>query len=403
MVDKQTPNVNFMLDFLLPKYEDKFKQDQRNYYSSNKYNDYVKYVETGIKDLKNLDYVEYANNDTKSSGIFDEYGKLDRTDIANLRKDLRETQSVIWSAVISFEERFGKKWCSNFKQAQNILRTELPKFFKNAGLKPENMEWFAGLHENTDNRHIHLVFFEKEPLRNVKGKKSFSIGKLPLNAMDMFKAEIELCATDYKTREIKIRTDLTKSLREAQNEISSSKLKDMLIDLADNLPEQTPNFYNSLGMEKLHSKIDNITDYIIYHSPKTLSYKQDFDDIVKEKDEMIKNYCRRNDCKYPTESVGDKMMEDLYRRLGNIIIEKAKDVKFAEIERLKLDARYRYQKQMEKNKRKQLFNECLYLSMKCSYEAIKAFQDFMRKLEEIHIKQLIEEGVLDAEDFQMTM
>ena len=403
MADNQTPNVNFMLDFLLPKYEDEVKQDKRNYYSSNKYNDYVKYVETGIKDLKNIDYVEYANNDTKSSGIFDQYGKLDRDDIKKLRNDLRETQSVIWSAVISFEEKFGKKWCSNYEQAQNILQKELPKFFKNAGLKPKNMEWFAGLHENTDNRHIHLVFFEKEPIRNVKGKKAFSIGKLPLNAMDMFKVEIELCATDYKAREIKIRTDLTKSLREAQNEISSSKLKDMLIDLADNLPEQTPNFYNSLGMEKLHSKIDNITDYIIYHSPETLSYKQDFDDICKEKDEMIKNYCRRNDCKYPTESVGDKMMKDLYRRLGNIIIQKAKAIKFAEIERLKLDARYRYQKQMEKNKRKRLFNECLYLSMKCNYEAIKAFQDFMRKLEEIHIKRLIEEGVLDAEDFHFEM
>lgn len=265
------------------------------------------------------------------------------------------------------------------------------------------MEWFAGLHENTDNRHIHLVFFEKEPIRNVKGKKAFSIGKLPLNAMDMFKVEIELCATDYKAREIKIRTDLTKSLREAQNEISSSKFKDMLIDLADNLPEQTPNFYNSLGMEKLHSKIDYISNYIINHDKNILSYKQDFDDICKEKDEMIKNYCRRNDCKYPTESVGDKMMKDLYRRLGNIIIEKAKDVKFAEIERMKLDARYRYQKQMEKNKRKQLFNECLYLSMKCNYEAIKAFQDYMRKLEEIHIKRLIEEGVLDAEDFHFEM
>lgn len=156
-------------------------------------------------------------------------------------------------------------------------------------------------------------------------------------------------------------------------------------------------------MEKLHSKIDYISNYIINHDKNILSYKLDFDDICKEKDEMIKNYCRRNDCKYPTESVGDKMMKDLYRRLGNIIIQKAKEVKFAEIERLKLDARYRYQKQMQRKKLLKLFDECIYLSMKCSYEAIKAFQDFMRKLEEIHIKQLIEEGVLYAEDFQMSM
>ena len=51
---KEVPNVNFMLEFCLPNYPNNPEmQDKRKFYSSNKYNDYMKYIDTGIKDLKN--------------------------------------------------------------------------------------------------------------------------------------------------------------------------------------------------------------------------------------------------------------------------------------------------------------------------------------------------------------
>ena len=82
-------------------------QDKRKFYSSNKYNDYMKYIDTGIKDLKNIDFVEYSNNSTKSSGIFNQDGKMNKKQIALTREHLRVTESVIWSGVVSFEEKFG--------------------------------------------------------------------------------------------------------------------------------------------------------------------------------------------------------------------------------------------------------------------------------------------------------
>ena len=52
---KVVPNVNFMLEFCLPNYPNNPEmQDKRKFYSSNKYNDYMKYIDTGIKDLKNI-------------------------------------------------------------------------------------------------------------------------------------------------------------------------------------------------------------------------------------------------------------------------------------------------------------------------------------------------------------
>ena len=400
MTNQSVPNVVYKQEFFLPHYNDEKMQDKRNYYSSNKYSDYLKYIATGIQDLQKLDFVEYSNNNSKSSGIFNQNGKMTSKEIADVRKSLRDTQSVIWSGVITFEEQFGLKWCNNFEQAYNLVKSELPKYFKRAGLNPNNIEWFAGLHENTDNRHIHLIFFEKEPLR-IKGKKKiFSIGKVSTKAMDFFKANLELAATDFRAREIRVRTNLTKSFNEEINDVSGLKIKSMLLGLANQFPESGHLYYNSENMQNLKSQVDNITTYIIKHNPNIQLCKDDFDELVKEKDELANSYCKRNGYNKPTESVGDKMMNDVYRRLGNIVIESARELKLKENERQKLNAKNLVEKRIQKNKLMKELDECLYLNSKVEFEIIKAFQDYMSKLEEMHIKTLIEQGILSS-DFEM--
>lgn len=400
MTNQSVPNVVYKQEFFLPHYNDENMQDKRNYYSSNKYSDYLKYIATGIQDLQKLDFVEYSNNNSKSSGIFNQNGKMTSKEIAGVRKSLRDTQSVIWSGIITFEEQFGLKWCNNFEQAYNLVKSELPKYFKRAGLNPNNIEWFAGLHENTDNRHIHLIFFEKEPLR-IKGKKKiFSIGKVSTKAMDFFKANLELAATDFRAREIRVRTNLTKSFNEEINDVSGLKIKSRLLGLANQFPESGHLYYNSENMQNLKSQVDNITTYIIKHNPNIQLYKDDFDELVKEKDELANSYCKRNGYNKPTESVGDKMMNDIYRRLGNIVIESARELKLKENERQKLNAKNLVEKRIQKNKLMKELDECLYLNSKVEFEIIKAFQDYMSKLEEMHIKTLIEQGILSS-DFEM--
>lgn len=399
MSDK-VPNVVYKQEFFLPNYKDKTNQDKRNYYSSNKYDDYLKYVATGIKDLEKLDFVEYSNNSTKSSGIFNQNGLMSKEQIADFRKNLRETKSVIWSGIISFEEYFGKKWCGCYEQAYALVKSELPKYFKRAGLNPDNIEWFAGLHENTDNRHIHLLFFEKEPQRMKNKEKHFSRGHISNNAMDFLKANIELSATGFKAREKEIRLRLTKSVKERLSGVSGLKLKQMLLDLANQFPEQGHTFYDCDNMQKLKPNIDNISNYIMSHNVDITIYKNDFDNIVSEKQKLVDSYCRRNGAPKPQQNLSEKYTKDLYRRLGNLVIESAKNLKGQEIERLKLNAKYVVQKRMQKDKLWKELEHCMYLNSNCEYEAIKCFQDYMRKLEEMRIKTLIDEGYLSS-DFEM--
>ena len=82
------------------------------------------------------------------------------------------------------------------------------------------------------------------------------------------------------------------------------------------------------------------------------------------------------------------------------VIESAKNLKIEEEQRTKLNAKNLVEKRMQKSKLKRELDECLYLNSKVEYEAIKAFQDYMNKLEEMHIKTLIEQGILSS-DFEM--
>lgn len=157
------PNVNLFLGYVdnLDKSVSK-DLEARRFYSSNKEYDYVKYVNTGSKEK--LDYVAYSGNNEKSKGIFNENGLLNAEQIKELRTNLRTTKSTIWHGVISFTEYFGNVNCDTYEKAYELMKSQLPKFFKNANLDPENIVWFAGLHENTDNKHIHLYFLKKSPL-----------------------------------------------------------------------------------------------------------------------------------------------------------------------------------------------------------------------------------------------
>ena len=209
-------NVNFFVQYISPNANTDEAKENRAYYSSNKSKYYMNYVMTGIKDMKKMDYMEYMNNKEKTYGIFNQNGIMNSDKRKRVRSELRKTNSNIWDCLITFKEDFGKKWCDSFEQAFNLVSTELPKFFKRCGLNPDNIEWFAGLHQNTDNRHIHISFFEKEPqrIRPNQKKKVFSIGTLPKHTILEFRPILELAATDFKAKEILARKLLQDRIKE---------------------------------------------------------------------------------------------------------------------------------------------------------------------------------------------
>lgn len=157
------PNVNCKIRYIQnedniaksPALTEKYGE-KRKFYSCNKADDYLKYMDKGSKEK--IDYIEYSGDDEKSCGVFDKTGLMTSRGKQKLRKRLRETKSVIWDCLLMFQPEFGQRYCNDFEQAYEMMKREMPRFLKDAGFNPDNITWYAALHTNKKHRHIHISF-----------------------------------------------------------------------------------------------------------------------------------------------------------------------------------------------------------------------------------------------------
>lgn len=393
------PNVNFLLNYVETmrgrSIDDEYvkaHREERRFYSSNKDDDYIKYVNKGSNEK--LDYVEYSGNKEKSHGVFNEKGLMKSDAIKELRNKLRETDSPIWHGVISFTEEFGDKYCNTYEKAYELMKKELPKFFKNAGLIPENIEWYAGLHENTDNKHIHISFFEKEPLRNKQGHKEvcFSDGYIPIKAINKFKINTEIRLLKISEEVILSRKTLTDEMK---NELKLGDYMKHINSLYFTLPRDKKLWYDSEHIKPYRQQIDMVVNAIIMSNEDLQRKFNDFQGFLTKRDYEIKEAYKRINVDYKDKLLFDKCMTDIYRRLGNIVLRTIRDIRW-EQRKVEYETTSRLAlKRIEKNKRKILLNRCLKLNELVNQEIVNAFQEYRQKLEDANYKRLKEEGLLD--------
>ena len=380
----------------------------RDFYSSSSGNDYIGYVSKGITESRTYDYVSYMDDNDKSSGVFDSNGLLSKQDIKSLRKMLKETKSCIWDMVISFEELFGKEHLFHFEQAIGLLNNILPKFFKSANLNPKNIIWYAGLHENTDNRHIHISFFEKEPTFYNHRKKEYKFhrGKIPITAVKELKLNAENYfnspTEDLKIKRKKLLESLKLELADKSFDEFESSLKWLLKGLFEEIPKEGRTGYDSLNMKPLKERIDNITTLILEKSVYAEDYKVILDSI-KERDEKLKKKCRKYNLDENEYLYEPKFKKDLYRRMGNVIIKEIISKRNKEYEELKNIKNEKYRRRAELKKTAYLLTKAFEIADEVYNEAYEVFLEFQIKMRNAEIERLIEQGLIDRDELENEM
>lgn len=396
---ENVPNVNFFLNYVETmngrnSSDEYLKQhlEERRFYGSNKDDDYIKYVNKGSKDV--MDYVEYSGNHEKSHGVFNENGLMTPQMIKELRQSLRTTESPIWHGVVSFTEDFGNTYCNTFEKAFDVMKMELPKFFKNAGLNPSNIVWYAGLHENTDNKHIHLSFFEKEPQRKTERSDTygFSDGFINIKAINQFKVKVEL-------RLLKITDDIILNRKTLTNLMKKDlELGDYMKNINSLLfvvPTDGRISYDSENMKPYKENVRMVVNSIIRADKELLKKFNDFEGFLLKRDSEIKNAYTKIGVDYEDKLLHDKCMEDIYKRLGNIVLYTIKDIR-KEQRKIEYETTNRLAlKRIEKNKKRIMLNRCTMLNDLVNREILSAFEEYRHKLIEANYKRLQEEGVLD--------
>lgn len=375
---------------------------ERQFYSCRQNHDILKYINRGIDEG---DFLGYAGNPEKSSGLFGANGLLTKKAMRDLRSMLRTTDSNIWHAVISFTEDFGGKYMTSYKDAMDLLNAELPAFFKSIGIAADNVVWYAGLHENTDNQHIHLGFFEKEPrfTRENRQEKGYRYGTIGQDALNALRIKIEERLTDAGFDLKRSRRNLTDSAQDTLFHLQGlndyeRELKRKLLALYRTLPTDGRVSYGSKNMDALRPQVNEIVNFIIKNNP---NLKRDFDTFCADLarfDANRKRICE--DQKIEDKSkylVSDKYLTDIYRRLGDKVIKAALNIKRKgdrEARKCKTDLA---KKRADKRHRGYLLERALRIGADVDDEAINCFEEYRRRLAKANYERLVEEGVIEAE------
>ena len=398
-----TPKVNFFIHSvpcldglsLSNKLVKKYRKEREFYSCNNNYN-FVSYVNDGSK--KKLDFIEYSGNNEKSTGIFDINGICSPARINEIRAGFKATKSPIWHGLISFEEMFGKQNCNSFERAFALMKTEFPRFLKDAKFDTKNIVWYAGFHTNTDHRHIHFSFYEIKPTRyrsNSKGLQ-YSYGPVGLYAIQRAKINIETNLSQFDNKIAIGRKELTETFKKDIKKVEINKnYYEKFEELIPLLPTSGRLSYASENMVFLKHKIDYLVDNIVVNNPNTKAVFLSYLSVLGEKDKAVKEMCKLSKINPDKVVLYEKYKNDLYRRLGNVVINTLLELKITN-KKLEFDTKSRLaQKRIKRNKLNNSIKYSLYLSEQIQKEASKCFEEHMHSLQEMRLKVLIEQGVIE--------
>ena len=307
------------------------KINKRNYYSSNAgENDFLKYIDDGIKRGNGFDYMDYMTSHDESSGVFCKDGLMTAEQKKEVRNLLRKTKSVIWDSLLSFSEDYGKEKINSWQDAMEIVKQNLPKFLKENGLDENNVIWFAGLHRNTDNLHIHISFFELEPTFNRANKKGefYHYGPMKQTSINNMKVNVEEYMNGSKYFFESYRRNLvsgTEAELKGLNPLDDThkKIKKKLAELFHKIPKGKLG-YGHKSMESLRPLIDEIASLIMSQNPSLLEEYKRLKKDLEERDLRVRRICESQHIDPERYMLTDKYLKDFNRRVGNKIIEYAK-------------------------------------------------------------------------------
>ena len=280
-------------------------------------------------------YLGYTSSHHKDATISSE-GVIDSTKkreelYKKMEKAFSKKGDIFYEEIISLESHEEAERLSlgqSAKQWEPLLNEVLPKVFRHKGFDPKNMLWTADLHTNTQHPHVHLLFMEKE---HTMDRAKFTQSDMKylkrqlLSALERRQAycdRLEASVDDvFKKKDQQFRhlmSDVEESL------INNKNIQ--LTELLKALPKRGRMQYNSFNMKDYRPLIDNYIDHLIRTDKNA---KASFSKLMETLDRLEANINDAGNEKIST--LKEAEIRKIYERIGNMILQKAKDPDYKEI------------------------------------------------------------------------
>lgn len=280
-------------------------------------------------------YLGYTSSHHKDSTISSE-GVIDTKEkreelYRKLSSAFSKKGDIFYEEIISLESHEEAERLTlgeSARQWEPLLNEVLPKVFRHRGFEPDNMLWTADLHTNTQHPHVHLLFMEKEHTID-RGKFTKSdmkyLKRQLLSALERRQSycdRLEASVDDvFRNKD--------KQFRHLMSDVEQSLLDNkniQLTELLKALPKRGRMQYNSYNMKDYRPLIDNYIDHLIRTDKKA---KASFEKLMETIDRLEANINDAGNEKIST--LKEAEMRKIYERIGNMILQKAKNPDYKEI------------------------------------------------------------------------
>ncbi len=388
--------------------------DTRQFYNLTAGYNYITYSLNGLKTQTHKDYLDYME---KSTGAFDQEGFIDGERLEKIKKELAKTESTIWHGFISFDEETSPKF-DNVDECIHFLKRTFSSLTKGSALKLDNLEIMASLHRDTDHRHIHFMFYEKQPTHLSRdGSLSYTTKNVFNQAnIDNFMIEANLYLDENKADLYSSRNEVMKLLKTnlgavIKSDYGESEIGKRLYNLAQKLPKTGRLQYGSDNILNLHDEIDNIVSCVIKSDNNLFNAVSDINKALSRREALINKIRKDNKIAWvegkkikPSEINEDSFIQpgtisdgkindelkyiadlrkDMKRRLGNVVLASAKElINTKEIETTKLDwsVNSRHHKVAARQLRQIIDKVCYKFVRNIGREVYGIQEDFSNKL-----------------------
>ena len=269
-------------------------QARRSFYDLTAQYNFFSYVLNGKKIARNANAEEYYTRGGTNGGLFNLDGAMSEGQVAEMKKRLESSKSVIWHGFISFDEETSRGFQTQ-ENAVKFMRQTFGSFLERTHLNPKNIELYAALHlDKEHHHHIHFAFFEREPKhRDKNGVLGYTHrGKFDARAIDNYlvSANMHLSENGYEyyTARDRAMSRLRETRKEIGNSVKNADLRLALSDLRSKLPKEGRLQYNAAQMKELRPDIDRVEELLIASDPAAnAAHKEMLVQLARVKEEVI--------------------------------------------------------------------------------------------------------------------
>lgn len=246
-------------------------------------------------------------------GAFNLNGVMTQAELDEYRRMAQSTTACIYHGVISLSAKQSE--LVSYSDFQRLIKQTFGGFLKSAGFDPKNVAMLAAMHTNTENKHVHFCFFEKEP-KHVRcdGRLGFRERYcVPQKLLDEYRMSATAFLDENKRDLYSFRNVVIGSLRSIGFSPSDKQLLTALKKLSAILPERGQLQYNADNIAPFRKDIDDVVKMLLRKNPRALSAHN----------EVLKEIARRGKNLAETGTKNDyakRLTQEYKSRLGNVVL-----------------------------------------------------------------------------------